>query len=111
MSDLAKGSVLRGAGGSAEIALAEIAMSLRKVPGNCVEALAHGLQHPLPINGEIESAAQHEMEGRARERELLVFDAAEVGPIVGVFGRGLAQHEDIPALQPPEIGQDVVVPR
>src|SRR6266540_7193974 len=87
MIDLAKGSVLRGAGGSVEIPLAEIAMSLRKVPGNGVEALAHGLQHPLPINGEIESAAQHEIKARARERELLVFDAAEVGPVVGIAGR------------------------
>src|SRR5712691_8734229 len=103
MSDLAKGSVLCRAGGSAEIALAEIAMSLRQVPGNGVEALAHRLQHPLPIFGKIESAAEHEMEGRSRERELLVFDAAEVGTILGIAGRILAQHQNVLAVEPPEV--------
>src|SRR2546427_1035928 len=111
MSDLAKRSVLCRAGGSAKVALAEIAMPLRKVTGDGVEALAHGLQHPLPIRGEIESTAQHDMKGRTRKCELFVFNGAEVGPILRVFGRGLAQHEDIPAVQPPEIGQDVVVSR
>src|SRR5712692_4966494 len=100
MSDLAKGSTLCRAGGSAEIALAEIATSLRKVPGYGVEALAHGLQHPLPICAEIESTPQHDMKDRTRKRELPVFDGAEVGPIVCITGRILAQHQDVLAVEP-----------
>ena len=56
--------VLCRAGWSTEIALAEVATSLGKVPGNGVEAFAHGLQYPLPIDGEIESSAQHDIKGR-----------------------------------------------
>src|SRR5436309_10119633 len=111
MRALVIGSVLYRAGRRAQIALAEIAVSLRQVPGNGVVTLLQRLQYLLAIRGEIESTAQHDMKGRTRKCELLVFNGAEVGPILRVFGRGLAQHEDIPAVQPPEIGQDVVVPR
>src|SRR5258708_4129360 len=89
MSDLAKESVLCRAGQSAEITLAEIATPLRKVPGHGVETLAHRLQHPLSIFGEIESAAQRDMKGRTRNRELPVFDGAEVGAIVGIAGKNI----------------------
>src|SRR5712691_9016458 len=109
MSDLATGSDLRRASGSAEIALAEIAASPGKVPGYRVEALERGLQHPLPICAEFESTAQHDVKSRTRKRELPVFDGAEVRPVVGIRGRILAQHQDVPAVEPPEIGQDVVV--
>src|SRR5258708_19416526 len=109
MSDLAKESVLYRAGQSAEITLAEIATPLRKVPGNGVETLAHRLQHPLSIFGEIESAAQRDMKGRTRNRELPVFDGAEVGAIVGIAGRILAHHQNVLPAKPPEIRQDAVV--
>src|SRR5712691_8251585 len=88
MSALAKGSVLRRARRRAEVALAEIAAALRQVPGDGVIALARGLQHPLAVR-----------------------DRPEIRPVAGVLRRGLAQDQDVPAVEPPEIGEDVVVPR
>src|SRR5215467_8589842 len=74
-----------------EIPLAKIAAPLRQIAGDRVEAIARGLEHALPIRGEIESAAEHEMEGRARERELPVLDRLEVRAVLGILGRVLAQ--------------------
>src|SRR5712691_8107860 len=111
MSALAKGSVLRRARRRAEVALAEIAAALRQVPRDGVIALARGLQHPLAIRGEIESAAEDDVKGGAGDRECAVLDRPEIRPVAGVLRRGLAQYQDVPAVEPPEIGKDVVVPR
>src|SRR6267378_3832626 len=105
------GSVLCRAGRRAQIVLAEIAASLRQVPGNGVVPPLQRLQDLLPVRGEIEPAAEDHMKGRAGGRDRAVLDEAEVGPIVGVTGRILAQHQDVLAVEPPEIGEDVVVAR
>src|SRR5882672_9132586 len=83
----------------AEIALAE------------VEALPHRLQDARAIRSEIEPAAENQMEGRAGERELPVLDRAEIGTVLGVLGLVLAQHENVPAVERPEVGLDIVLPR
>src|SRR6266699_5593070 len=64
MSALAK-LVPRRARRRAEVALAEIAAALRQVPRDGVIALAHRLQHPLAVGGEIESAAEDDVKGGA----------------------------------------------
>src|SRR5439155_14921606 len=111
MRALVIGSVLCRAGRRAQIALAEIAVSLRQVPGNGVVTLLQRFQDPLAVRSEIEAAAEDHMKGRTPESELPVFDGAEIGPVVGIAGRILAQHQNVLAVEPPEIGQDVVVPR
>src|SRR5207247_9778641 len=109
MGAIVFGSVLCRAGGRAQIALAEIAVSLRQVPGNGVVTLLQRFQDPLAVRSEIEAAAEDHMKGRIPESELPVFDGAEIGPVVGIAGRILAQHQNDLAVAPPEIGQDAVL--
>src|SRR5437879_1730097 len=111
MRALVIGSVLRRAGRGAQVALAEIAVSLRQVPGNGVVPLLQRLQDLLPVRREIEPAAEDHVKGRAGCRDRPVFDGAEVGPVVGITGCVLAQHQDVLAVEPPEIGEAVGVAR
>src|SRR5215471_10769240 len=82
-----------GADRRVEIPLTKVAAPLREVAGDRVVAIAHGLEHAFAIRGEIESAAEDQVEGRARERELPVLDCLEVGTVKGILGRVFAEHQ------------------